>query len=105
MRGDAAGSQVPLLGARPLPVVATKSSHGSRREGRGQTVGTARPKSVEEGKPGRRRVGTGGKGSGLRSMQRDPTRAQPLAEIRRHRSLVAASRVASMAWRPAVRGG
>lgn len=105
MRGDAAGSQVPLLGARPLPVVATKSSRGSRREGRGQTVGTARPKSVEEGKPGRRRVGTGGKGSGLRSMQRDPTRVQPLAEIRRHRSLVAAARVASMAWRPAARGG
>lgn len=45
-----------MLGARPLPAVATKSSSGSRREGRGQTVGTARPKSEEEGKPGSRRA-------------------------------------------------
>ncbi|MEJ1277628.1 hypothetical protein NN561_008545 [Cricetulus griseus] len=65
VHGDAAGSPVPLLGARPLTVVATKSSSQRRLKGRGQPVGTARPKSEEEGKPGRLRVGTGTKSSGL----------------------------------------
>lgn len=106
-----AGARVPLLGAHPLLLVATESRGGSRCEGRGAAgaglrapPGAAEPKSGEEEK---RQAASGDrhKDRPLGSMRRAPSRARALAESQPCKSLAEAAQAASMAARPAARGG
>lgn len=110
-RGGAAWSPGPFVGRAPPPFGGNEVAQWAPPRGGGERPGrdcecrrgAVGPKSGEQ-EAGQARPGIG-QDTPLRSMRRAPSRAPALAESQPRKSLAAAAPAASMAARPAARGG